>query len=403
MDQIENKSEDLIIEDVAELSANQNSIKDNEELSEKRAEALRFVYFNQNQLKNIDYINKIVCAPCHNNIEMAKRLCAFISIYLAERPTESQVENNRTVEDIILSGHASCADRELIFSSCLLNLGIKVRRVGFLDVPFQGAHTASEAFIDGQWCFFDVTTGFYFADINQSEPISLAAARKLYPDVNVFRIKSQAMGGPQGDHIDVSWLPSNLAPAYDKYGDIYCLPRETYFLCSVTGAEVSAYDDYDIAINLEDKDEWSFGAPFEPGSISAPVKISGLPKLVPMIERLGKFDHGCVRHNLYLLSGDHKRIQLTVVMREDQDVAMVDLGIKHYVTPELIDPPFGEAKFATKYFGNSGNVAVFDVHVLPPMTKLSITVPWQYEYEVKYIGIKAYPGGRRFKNNIRID
>lgn len=337
-------------------------------------------------------------APCETRMDLVKRVVAFIAVGFSSRPTLTQEadQNSRDVTQILGARWASCGDRDHLLAFLLKELGVPSRRIGFANVPYQGAHSASEVFLDDDWRFFDATTGFYFAAPGQDTPISIRQARQIYPAVQAFRTRLPSMPEEAKSVLDVAWRPAHLSPAYDAYGEIYCLPRENYFLSPALGGEVVAHDDFELAIDFREKWTWTFGQPGNLGAISSPMQSHGSIKLVPMLERLGKHNGGNTRHIFHLLAAHHLRVQLKVVLRDDQSADDLDATALHMVTPELMEPPFHEAKLVSKYFGGGSNVAVFDVHVLPPLTKLALSVPWSQEREVQFIGFQAFPGGRFF-------
>ena len=68
-------------------------------------------------------------------------------------------------------------------------LSLKTRRVGFSNIPVQMNHSATEVNIDGGWVFYDASFGIYFED-KKGKKLSLRAARKLFPEVNIYMLQT---------------------------------------------------------------------------------------------------------------------------------------------------------------------------------------------------------------------
>lgn len=369
---------------------------------EKRKAELDVLYLPIGGVQDLERLIDSLRAPCETTLEVVKRVVAFIAVGFSARKTDRELaaQSNRDLLDILRERWASCGDRDLLLSTILKQLGIPCRRIGFSNVPYQGAHTASEIFIDDEWRFFDATTGFYFAAMGQQTPISVSKARQLYPAIQPFRTRVQPMTQDSEAVLNVAWRPATLSPAYNSLGEIYCLPRETYISSPTHGGEVLAYDDFELAIDLDEKPVWTFGQPENAEAISTPLRIGGFTKLVTMLERLGMYYGGNTRHNFHLITKEHLRLQLTVVLRDDQSAEYLDVSVLHMVTPEYLTPPFGEAKLVAKYSGSASNVVVFDIHALPPLTKVTMSVPWSHELEVRFIGFQAFPGGRNLRQQL---
>ena len=126
-------------------------------------------------------------------LEQAKYLTGWIYTSL---DTSTSMHDPSAVFDRM---GGSCGARDVLFRAAAAELGLKARRVNFLHVPIQRNHSATEILIGGQWRFLDSTFGLYFARPGAPDtPLSIHAARHLYPHVLVLQVNATAYTGRWG-------------------------------------------------------------------------------------------------------------------------------------------------------------------------------------------------------------
>jgi hypothetical protein len=227
----------------------------------------------------------------------------------------------------------SCGYRDVLMQDVLGMLRLPTRRISFYGVPIQIGHTATEVLIDGKWHFIDSTFGIFFSKPeNPDEPISLAEARHLYPDINIMHAQVAGWQGAWNDMPELEDLlikevlysprsagaveypgrPDRIVADIEQtyfYSDMYIIEEENdVFLLPVY-------------LDLRDQSAGNFGT--EDSSIEDLIDYSHTTSFGeiyhPLMFLFGDYQGINVGHKLVFLSDVEQRVSLTFTFVEPID------------------------------------------------------------------------------------
>ena len=154
----------------------------------------------------------------------------------------SPTRADRTSETTLTLMAAACGHRDFVLHTVAEGLGIRASRAGFLNIPVQGSHAATQVAVGHRWLFFDATFGIFFAHPRRpDEPLSLDRARELYPNIVVMRARVPEYTGEWLDVPTIDYEPIDVADVLAVTGHGYTadqsvdLFERTYIASEVFG------------------------------------------------------------------------------------------------------------------------------------------------------------------------
>ena len=308
-----------------------------------------------------------------NEIDLVKHLNALIAINLLPRTISGKEHASYDVPYLLKSGWAHCGVREIILAEVLAQVGVKTRRVGFKDVPYQRGHTATEVLIDGKWKFFDSSFGVYFTKRGETQVLSLAEARTHYPDVDahVPTLPAWSISAHVISDLSYKILDQNVINWSNPTG--YTRPvaniQRTYFISETTGISSASYDDQLTYFDLTGKNIIELGQIDESASDILAHNSFGAAVHVPVIsERIGMYHSGNIRQTYMMKTDTPADVTFTVHFLTDSDLSRLFWDIDHYASIPG-DSYHIESTTAPK------SVAL-KFKVQPPFSTLRLSAPW---------------------------
>jgi hypothetical protein len=252
-----------------------------------------------------------------NGVDRAKALNAWIFSSIA--PTDG-IDPSRILTEMM----GQCADRDVIFSNVMEGLGTPSRRVSFFNVPVQLGHTATEFFIENRWRFFDSTAGLFFTKKGSAEPIGIAEARSLYPDIDVWQADRDYWTGAWQRLESVAYrkLTSNYIVKKGAPSEVAIDVERTYFASNMAGAPEEPVFFSTIALNSRTKPKVVLGD--KDGSASDLVEADG-PLYAPLLERIGRYDHLLTGTRFVFRTGEVRTAKVVVTYLSDSSAILADL------------------------------------------------------------------------------
>ncbi len=265
-----------------------------------------------------------------SELNRMRYLNAWLATSMSLIATRAPTSANDSLQ--LLEG--SCGNKANVFADVAKALGYETRRISFFSVPIQLGHTAIEVMIEDEWIFFDPFIGVYFTDL-ENRPLSIAAARKFYPEIKIQRADIDLFRGVWSKQQKFAYQnhASNTIQNPRLYEDIIDIKR-TYFASSTSGGEVQSHYFTDIPISVSIDTEIQLGDVDDSGvdlasGLNPDLRLQGKHLYLPMLERIGQYGATYAGRKFAFDSEEPLRGQLelhTVALSlEDLDKLRIDI------------------------------------------------------------------------------
>lgn len=339
-------------------------------------------YFKPSDPKNIETLANDIKSYSTSAQEYVKNVAAFLSIHLTPYRNTPYTTPMDGPEAVLLNGYADCGHKEWLFQTLLKVFKLECRRISFSNVPIQLGHTCTEVKIGGKWQFFDSSMGAFFTEPDGKVPLSIAEARFEFPKIDVWKTVQPIFSGYLEEGYDLRWTQSTEQTILDpEDGKPLTYLNEAYFLSNVIGAEIIAYDDTVVPVDLRTDDEFKLGIFQEGDRPLASVHGVRGGKFVPtMLERVGMFFDSNSRHKFILMTDEEKSVDIAIDVLRGTDTELY-LTTEPVLSPEhsgYSDESSNYRKVVTEITKTSdrGINVKARIKILPPFTTLTVTAPW---------------------------
>lgn len=238
--------------------------------------------------KLVRRLSSAIIASDTNDMSRARNLAAWIATSLSVSDSANLASSP---EDMLRLLTGVCGDRDWLYSSVAHTLGWGARRINFFHVPLHGGHTATEVYIDGGWRFFDATFGMYISEVESSEPIGIAEARRRFPRVWVWKLAAPIWTGTWQDTRAFEWVRMPADGVVRTHsGTILADIKRTYFASRMQGALEEDILWSEPIVALDEQPRGQIGA--RDGSLREligpyDVRVGDVLQYLPAIYRIG--------------------------------------------------------------------------------------------------------------------
>lgn len=321
------------------------------------------------------------------DIDFMLKVAAYIPARLDALRNQPYLHPIQTADDVLKSPFADCGMKEFLFQHIMNAGGLKTRRVGLENVPIQVGHSCTEVLIDSVWRFVDASFGVYFSAAGSQRPLSLAEARKRFPDIEI-RVGADPLflGQPEGGY-SLGWVKTDANIVIDPTdGMDVAHILETYILSRLLCAEEIKRETVTVPVDLREDASVFLGLkPDGSGTNLANIAKTRWGQFLPgLLFRLGDFEHGNVEHAFVILTDEPVRVSVGLELNENGSTrgpifVTSEPSISPEFTPRYNEGGVGWQRRKVDVSGITTDWRITaEMEILPPFTTVRFMTPWSH-------------------------